>query len=101
MAPSPQCSAVSSAMQRQGLSYSQLASKVGTSEARVQEICTGTVHPTQNEFNSLAQALGISNPVSTIDFDVMILPVADKITFLAFQLFTLHHLSTYILGTVH
>ncbi|KAH7890470.1 hypothetical protein F5I97DRAFT_1922801 [Phlebopus sp. FC_14] len=81
MAQSAQCSAVSGAMQRQGttdsiehpwcdltrvlihtgLSYAQLASKVGTSEARIQQICSGQVHPTTAEFNSLAQALGISN----------------------------------------
>ncbi|KAF9223124.1 hypothetical protein BS17DRAFT_818016 [Gyrodon lividus] len=61
MAPSHECTAVASAMQRKGLSYAQLASQVRSTEQRVQQICTGQVHPTQAEFNSLAQVLGIAN----------------------------------------
>ncbi|KAF9002577.1 hypothetical protein BDQ17DRAFT_1425893 [Cyathus striatus] len=63
MAPDPQCSAVASAKEKSGLSYSQIATKIGTSEQHVIDICTGAKKPTQPEFNALAQALGITAPL--------------------------------------
>ncbi|KAI9465812.1 hypothetical protein BJY52DRAFT_488398 [Lactarius psammicola] len=45
-----------------GISYSQLAQRVNSSEQRVVDICTGKAQPTTKEFNDLATTLGISNP---------------------------------------
>ncbi|KIJ16216.1 hypothetical protein PAXINDRAFT_168745 [Paxillus involutus ATCC 200175] len=64
MPPSHQCAAVSGAMQRKGLSYAQLASQIGLTEHRVQQICNGAVHPSQAEFNSLARVLGLTSAPS-------------------------------------
>ncbi|KAF8915685.1 hypothetical protein CPB85DRAFT_1292826 [Mucidula mucida] len=61
MAPNPQCAALAAAKEKTGLSYSAIAEKIGDSEQRVIEICTGKARPTETEFNRLAQALGISN----------------------------------------
>ncbi|KAI6157112.1 hypothetical protein BKA82DRAFT_4053158 [Pisolithus tinctorius] len=60
MASSPQCSAVASAMKKQGLDYAGLAAKIGSTPHRVQEICTAKVHPTAEEFGKLARALNIT-----------------------------------------
>ncbi|KIK57332.1 hypothetical protein GYMLUDRAFT_246982 [Collybiopsis luxurians FD-317 M1] len=61
MAPDPKCSAVNAALQRSGMTYGQLASRVGVSEQRVITICTGADRPTDSEFNALASALGMAN----------------------------------------
>ncbi|KAF8624457.1 hypothetical protein AX15_005863 [Amanita polypyramis BW_CC] len=60
MAPDPQCSAVAAAKSRSGLSYSAIASKIGTSEQHVIDICTGAKKPTTSEFTALARALDIT-----------------------------------------
>ncbi|KAI6008619.1 hypothetical protein EDC04DRAFT_2775797 [Pisolithus marmoratus] len=60
MASSPQCSAVASAMRKQGLNYAGLAAKIGSTPQRVEEICTARVHPTAEEFGKLARALNIA-----------------------------------------
>ncbi|KAH7926577.1 hypothetical protein BV22DRAFT_1008710 [Leucogyrophana mollusca] len=61
MAPSPQCSAIASAMGRKNISYGQLASQIGAPEQRVVDICTGKVTPTSGEFSSISRVLGIAN----------------------------------------
>ncbi|KAI0323755.1 hypothetical protein GY45DRAFT_1376092 [Cubamyces sp. BRFM 1775] len=61
MAPNPQCAALAAAMQKQGLSYAQVAQKIGKSEQHVIDICTGAATPTTDEFNALARALGITS----------------------------------------
>ncbi|KAF9025230.1 hypothetical protein BDZ89DRAFT_86778 [Hymenopellis radicata] len=77
MAPNPQCAALAAAKDKTGkssraastradslptgLSYAAIAEKIGDSEQRVVEICTGKARPTEAEFNKLAQALGIAN----------------------------------------
>ncbi|KAF9447370.1 hypothetical protein P691DRAFT_760855 [Macrolepiota fuliginosa MF-IS2] len=60
MAPDPKCTAVATALQKSGLSYAELATKIGSTEQRVIDICTGGDKPTDIEFHSLAQALNIS-----------------------------------------
>ncbi|EMD36454.1 hypothetical protein CERSUDRAFT_51900 [Gelatoporia subvermispora B] len=44
-----------------GLSYSQIAQQVGTSEQHVIDVCTGKTVPTQAEFDALARALDIKS----------------------------------------
>ncbi|KAI0266364.1 hypothetical protein BC834DRAFT_969404 [Gloeopeniophorella convolvens] len=61
MAPSPQCSALNAAINRQGVTYAQLAQRVGVSEQRVIDVVTGKDVATTTEFNALASALGITN----------------------------------------
>ncbi|KAH9072960.1 hypothetical protein EDB83DRAFT_148948 [Lactarius deliciosus] len=45
-----------------GLTYNTLAQRVGSSEQRVADICTGKAKPTTKEFNDLASTLGVSPP---------------------------------------
>ncbi|KAI0686456.1 hypothetical protein BC835DRAFT_1379589 [Cytidiella melzeri] len=59
MAPNPQCAALAAAKDRKGLSYSQIAEKIGQSEKHVIDICTGVAVPTTAEFDALANALDI------------------------------------------
>ncbi|TDL20312.1 hypothetical protein BD410DRAFT_791100 [Rickenella mellea] len=61
MAPSPQCSALAAAQRKTGLSYKEIAAKIGKDEQHVIDVCTGKVTPTQSEFDALAQALGITS----------------------------------------
>ncbi|KAL0958981.1 hypothetical protein HGRIS_014296 [Hohenbuehelia grisea] len=61
MAPNPQCSALAAAKDKKGLSYAQIANKIGQNEQHVIDVCTGKVTPTEAEFNALAQVLGIQN----------------------------------------
>ncbi|KAF9527172.1 hypothetical protein CPB83DRAFT_856490 [Crepidotus variabilis] len=61
MSPDPRCSALKSAMEKQGLDYAGLGKKIGKSEKHVEDICTGASRPTDAEFNALSEALGISN----------------------------------------
>jgi len=62
MAPDPKCSAVAAALQSKGYTYAQVASKIGVSEQRVIDICTGASTPSADEFKALSGALGISDP---------------------------------------
>ncbi|KAJ7221559.1 hypothetical protein GGX14DRAFT_337423, partial [Mycena pura] len=55
----PQCKALAAAKNKSGLSYGQIAQRIGSTEQRVIDICTGVESPTTAEFNALAQALGI------------------------------------------
>ncbi|KAF8483571.1 hypothetical protein DFH94DRAFT_843192 [Russula ochroleuca] len=57
-----QCTALKSAIERQKVSYKQIAKNVGTTESRIIDIVSGRERPTQQEFNRLATALGIANP---------------------------------------
>ncbi|KAJ7144912.1 hypothetical protein C8R43DRAFT_1130335 [Mycena crocata] len=66
MAPSPQCSALAAAKDRSGLSYGDIAAKIGKSEQHVIDICTGAQKPTTEEFNALARALGIQSQAPAI-----------------------------------
>ncbi|EKM53228.1 uncharacterized protein PHACADRAFT_259437 [Phanerochaete carnosa HHB-10118-sp] len=59
MAPNPQCAALAAAKEKQGLSYADIAAKIGKPEQHVIDVCTGKVTPTSEEFNSLATALDI------------------------------------------
>ncbi|KIY72286.1 hypothetical protein CYLTODRAFT_55878 [Cylindrobasidium torrendii FP15055 ss-10] len=61
MAPNPQCAALAAAKEKSGLSYAQIATKIGDTEDRVIAICTGSQKPTSSEFNNLAKALGITS----------------------------------------
>jgi len=63
MPPNPQCTALAAAKTRSGLSYGDIAVKIGSSEQHVIDICTGTQKPTPAEFNALAGALGIQSQV--------------------------------------
>ncbi|KAI9441335.1 hypothetical protein H4582DRAFT_1931915 [Lactarius indigo] len=45
-----------------GLTYLTLAQRVGSSEQRVADICTGKAKPTTKEFNDLASTLGVNPP---------------------------------------
>ncbi|KAF5374166.1 hypothetical protein D9615_008903 [Tricholomella constricta] len=63
MAPDPQCTALAAAKEKSGLSYADIASKIGQSEQHVIDICTGKVKPTAAEFDALAKALNISGGV--------------------------------------
>ncbi|KAI0001148.1 hypothetical protein BJV77DRAFT_262584 [Russula vinacea] len=60
-----QCTALSNAIARQGVSYAQIAMRVGTTEKRIIDIVSGKERPTQQEFNKLATSLGITNPVGS------------------------------------
>ncbi|KAK1229250.1 hypothetical protein PQX77_006745 [Marasmius sp. AFHP31] len=62
MAPDPQCAALNAAKTKKGLSYAQIAEKIGQTEQHVTDICTGKQKPTQAEFNALATALDITTP---------------------------------------
>ncbi|KAJ7460863.1 hypothetical protein B0H11DRAFT_2227892 [Mycena galericulata] len=66
MAPNPQCSALAAAKDRSGLSYGDIAAKIGKSEQHVVDICTGAQKPTTEEFNALARALGIQSSAPAI-----------------------------------
>ncbi|KAI0821530.1 hypothetical protein BC629DRAFT_1587781 [Irpex lacteus] len=59
MAPNPQCAALAAAKERKGLSYGDIASKLGKSEQHVIDVCTGAATPTTDEFNALARVLDI------------------------------------------
>ncbi|KAJ7118901.1 hypothetical protein C8R44DRAFT_624990 [Mycena epipterygia] len=61
MAPNPQCTALAAAKDRSGLSYGDIAGKIGKTEQHVIDICTGAQKPTTDEFNALARALGIQS----------------------------------------
>ncbi|KAF8728522.1 hypothetical protein AX14_006542 [Amanita brunnescens Koide BX004] len=63
MAPHPQCAAVAAAQTKTGLSYAQIASKIGSTEEHVTDICTGKQKPTQSEFEALAVVLEIKSPL--------------------------------------
>ncbi|KAF9456310.1 hypothetical protein BDZ94DRAFT_1315270 [Collybia nuda] len=64
MAPQdPLCSAVASAKEKSGLSYAQIAQRIGNSEQHVIDVCTGKTRPTTAEFDALAKALGITSGV--------------------------------------
>ncbi|KAF9269795.1 hypothetical protein L218DRAFT_953420 [Marasmius fiardii PR-910] len=63
MAPHPQCAAVNAAKEKTGLSYAAIAQKIGGTEQRVIDICTGNQKPTQAEFDALARALNITAPL--------------------------------------
>ncbi|KAJ6606311.1 hypothetical protein DFH09DRAFT_1299577 [Mycena vulgaris] len=66
MAPNPQCTALATAKDRSGMSYSDIGSKIGKSEQEVINICTGAQKPTTDEFNALARALGIQSSAPPI-----------------------------------
>ncbi|KAJ7184454.1 hypothetical protein C8R46DRAFT_1208650 [Mycena filopes] len=66
MAPNPQCSALAAAKDRSGMSYGDIAAKIGKTEQHVIDICTGTQRPTTDEFNALAKALGIQSQAPAI-----------------------------------
>ncbi|KAJ3521883.1 hypothetical protein NM688_g8956 [Phlebia brevispora] len=57
MAPVPQCPAVASAMKSKGMSYKDIADKMGKDESFVMGLCTGAFRPASNDFNALAAAL--------------------------------------------
>ncbi|OJT07081.1 hypothetical protein TRAPUB_2113 [Trametes pubescens] len=61
MAPNPQCAALAAAKEKKGLSYAQIAQKIGQPEQHVIDVCTGAATPTTAEFNALASALGITS----------------------------------------
>ncbi|OCH90203.1 hypothetical protein OBBRIDRAFT_793519 [Obba rivulosa] len=61
MAPNPQCAALAAAKERKGLSYSQIAQQLGSSEQHVIDVCTGKSTPTQAEFDALARVLDIKS----------------------------------------
>ncbi|KAJ6546854.1 hypothetical protein B0H19DRAFT_1379253 [Mycena capillaripes] len=66
MAPSPQCTALAAAKAKSGLSYGDIAGKIGTTEQHVIDVCTGTSKPTEAEFTALARALGIQEQAPAI-----------------------------------
>ncbi|KAH8996638.1 hypothetical protein EDB92DRAFT_1840979 [Lactarius akahatsu] len=59
---SGQCAALNNAIAGKGLTYNTLAQRVGSSEQRVADICTGKAKPTTKEFNDLASTLGVNPP---------------------------------------
>ncbi|KIM81296.1 hypothetical protein PILCRDRAFT_8958 [Piloderma croceum F 1598] len=63
MAPNPSCSAVASAKEKSGLTYAQIASKIGQPEQHVIDVCTGKATPTASEYKALAGALGMTAQV--------------------------------------
>jgi len=64
MAPAdPTCSRVASAKEKSGLSYAQIANKIGQSEQHVINVCTGKTTPTANEYKELADALGMTTQI--------------------------------------
>ncbi|KAF8815559.1 hypothetical protein BYT27DRAFT_7128904 [Phlegmacium glaucopus] len=64
MAPDPRCAALAAAKAKKGLSYAQIANTIGSPEQRVIDVCTGNAKPTEAEFKSLANALGITDNVA-------------------------------------
>ncbi|KAI0277070.1 hypothetical protein BGY98DRAFT_1097721 [Russula aff. rugulosa BPL654] len=54
------CSALNNAIRAKGYTYPQIAQSVGTDEKRVRDIVSGSVRPTQQEFERLASSLGIA-----------------------------------------
>ncbi|KAI0746753.1 hypothetical protein C8Q80DRAFT_1271596 [Daedaleopsis nitida] len=62
MAPNPQCAALAAAKDKKGLSYTEIAQKIGKPEQHVVDVCTGKVTATTDEFNALARALDITSP---------------------------------------
>ncbi|KAF5339820.1 hypothetical protein D9611_009146 [Ephemerocybe angulata] len=63
MAPDPKCAAISAAQKRTGLSYADIATKIGSTESRVTQIVTGSALATDDEFKALAKALDITDSV--------------------------------------
>ncbi|EIN05563.1 hypothetical protein PUNSTDRAFT_54936 [Punctularia strigosozonata HHB-11173 SS5] len=61
MAPDPRCTALAAAKDKKGISYTQIAEKMGTSEQHVIDICTGTQKATDAEFSSLAHILDVKS----------------------------------------
>ncbi|PPQ66917.1 hypothetical protein CVT26_010006 [Gymnopilus dilepis] len=61
MAPDPRCTALSNVMKKQGVTYAQIATKIGSSEQHVIDVLTGSSRPTDAEFKSIASALGLSD----------------------------------------
>ncbi|EPQ51335.1 hypothetical protein GLOTRDRAFT_101530 [Gloeophyllum trabeum ATCC 11539] len=61
MAPDPRCTALRAAKERKGISYTEIAQKMGEPEQRVIDICTGTATATQTEFDKLAEILDVKN----------------------------------------
>ncbi|KAF8643452.1 hypothetical protein AX16_009008 [Volvariella volvacea WC 439] len=61
--PHATCAAVAAAQQRTGLTDAQIAEKVGTTEAHITDIITGKTKPTAEEFQKLAVALEIKDPL--------------------------------------
>ncbi|KAJ3487348.1 hypothetical protein NLI96_g3601 [Meripilus lineatus] len=64
MVADPKCTALAAAKARAGLSYGQIATQLGEPENRIVAICTGQAVPTDQEFNKLAQVLGIKDQPS-------------------------------------
>ncbi|KAE9399602.1 hypothetical protein BT96DRAFT_820316 [Gymnopus androsaceus JB14] len=63
MAPDPQCAALNAAKTRTGMSYAEIAAKIGQPEKHVIDVCTAKTKPTEAEFKALATALGITDNV--------------------------------------
>jgi len=61
MDPNPQCSALAAAKVKSGMSYADIAARIGKNEQHVIDICTGAQKPTTDEFNALARVLGIQS----------------------------------------
>ncbi|KAF8884406.1 hypothetical protein CPB84DRAFT_1964966 [Gymnopilus junonius] len=61
MAPDPRCTALAAVMQKQGVTYAQLATKIGTNEKHVTDVLTGSSRPTDAEFKAIATALGLTD----------------------------------------
>jgi len=59
--PNPQCASLAAAKERAGLSYSQIAERVKTSEQRIIDICTGAAVPTNAEFQAITVVLGVQD----------------------------------------
>ncbi|TFL03114.1 hypothetical protein BDV98DRAFT_603428 [Pterulicium gracile] len=57
--PAPQCTALAAAKEKKGLSYEEIAAKIGKDKDHVINVCTGKVKPTEDEFNALAVALDV------------------------------------------
>ncbi|KAH9965295.1 hypothetical protein BC827DRAFT_1183709 [Russula dissimulans] len=54
------CSALNNAIKNKGISYDQLAQSVGTSTPHVQDILSGRVQATSQEFNNISRVLGVT-----------------------------------------
>ncbi|KAF9793287.1 hypothetical protein BJ322DRAFT_1103699 [Thelephora terrestris] len=67
MPPNPQCAALAAAKNKSGLSYTQIAQKVGCPEQRIIDICAGNVVATQAEFQAITVALGIQDRAPNVD----------------------------------
>ncbi|KJA21830.1 hypothetical protein HYPSUDRAFT_41709 [Hypholoma sublateritium FD-334 SS-4] len=63
MSAHPQCAALIAAKEKKGLSWAQVASALGQSEAHVLAVVNGTSRPTEAEFNAIAKVLGITSSV--------------------------------------